>query len=122
MEDGNTALFQNDAVVLGLLLLVLVTIFITSESKHPYFKKFYTYFPPLLMCYFVPALLNWPLNLIDPSASSLYPVARDFLLPASLVLLCLGIDFKGLFSLGSKALIMFFAATLGIIIGGQLPY
>lgn len=120
MEVGNQALFSNDAVVLGFLLLVLVAIFITSGSAHPFFKKFYTYFPPLLLCYFVPALLNWPLNLINPGESNLYPVARDYLLPASLVLLCLGIDFKGLFSLGSKALIMFFTATVGIIIGGPV--
>lgn len=53
-------------------------------------------------------------------SSSLYYVASRFLLPASLVLLCLSIDIKGIFNLGPKALIMFFAATLGIIIGGPL--
>lgn len=120
METESQALFHNDAIVLGLLFVVLVLIFITSGSDHPFFKKFYTYFPPLLLCYFVPAFLNWPLHLINPGESGLYPVARDYLLPASLVLLCLGIDFKGLISLGSKALIMFFAATLGIIIGGPV--
>ena len=33
---------------------------------------------------------------------------------------CLSIDIKGIINLGPKALIMFFAATLGIIIGGPL--
>ncbi|MEL6639680.1 MAG: DUF819 family protein, partial [Bacteroidota bacterium] len=52
--------------------------------------------------------------------SQLYYVASRYLLPASLVLLCVSIDFKGIFSLGSKALIMFFAATIGIVMGGPI--
>jgi uncharacterized membrane protein len=158
--------FTNDAIILGLLLIVLALIFVTASSERPGWRKFYTYVPSLLLCYFLPALLNWPLGLIaptwydnsllealregghalppagasfdevkafltvqglDPTAyaeyarsSQLYFVASRYLLPASLVLLCLGIDFKGILNLGPKALIMFFAATLGIVIGGPI--
>jgi len=52
--------------------------------------------------------------------SQLYYVASRYLLPASLVLLCISIDFKGIINLGPKALIMFFAATIGIIMGGPV--
>jgi len=52
--------------------------------------------------------------------SSLYYVASRYLLPASLILLCLGIDLKGLINLGPKAVIMFLTATAGIIIGGPI--
>jgi len=52
--------------------------------------------------------------------SRLYYVASRFLLPASLVFFCLGIDFAGIKKLGSKAIIMFLTATLGIIIGGPI--
>jgi len=52
--------------------------------------------------------------------SMLYFMASRYLLPASLVLLCLSIDLKGIINLGPKALIMFFAATFGIVIGGPL--
>ena len=52
--------------------------------------------------------------------SSLYYVASRYLLPASLILLCLGIDFQGLKNLGPKSLIMFFAATVGIVLGGPI--
>jgi uncharacterized membrane protein len=41
-------------------------------------------------------------------------------LPASLVLLCIGIDFKGLMNLGWKPIVMFLAATVGIILGGPV--
>jgi len=112
--------FTNDAVVLGLLLVVLALVFITSSSKNKRWQSFYRVVPPLLLCYFLPALLNYPLGLISGEESNLYFVASRYLLPASLILLCLSIDFKGVLNLGPKALIMFFAATLGIIIGGPV--
>jgi len=52
--------------------------------------------------------------------SQLYFMASRYLLPASLILLCLSIDLKGIVRLGPKSLIMFFAATLGIVIGGPI--
>lgn len=113
-------LFTNDAVVLGLLLLVLAFIFVTSHSSHPFWQRFYRYVPALLLCYFLPALLHWPLGWISGEESNLYYVASRYLLPASLVLLCLSIDLKGVLNLGPKALIMFFTATLGIVLGGPI--
>lgn len=159
--------FTNDAIILGLLICVLAWVFVTSSSRKPGWVKFYRYVPPLLLCYFLPALLHWPLGLIAPQwydldalgqflregvapnlaenagwrsikqaitengitqealkpfvvKSELYYMASRYLLPASLVLLCLGIDFKGILNLGPKALIMFFAATLGIVLGGPI--
>ena len=113
-------LIKNDAIVLGVLICVLAVIFVTSSSPKPYLKKFYTYVPPLLLCYFFPGLLNWPLGLISGEESKLYFVASRYLLPASLVLFCISIDLKGILNLGPKALIMFFTATAGIIIGGPI--
>lgn len=114
------AYFTNDAIVFGLLMVVLALIFYTSHLETPGWQRFYRYVPPLLLCYFVPALLHWPLGLISDQGSSLYFVASRYLLPASLILLCLSIDLKGIINLGPKALIMFFSATLGIIIGGPI--
>lgn len=112
--------FTNDAIVLGLLILVVAWVFYTSNSPKPFWKKFYTFVPSILLCYFLPALLNWPLGLIDGEESNLYFVASRYLLPASLVLLCLSIDLKGIINLGPKAIIMFLAATVGIVLGGPL--
>jgi uncharacterized membrane protein len=67
----------------------------------------------------LPAAYN-SLGLVDGEASNLYFVASRYLLPASLVLLCLSIDLKGIWNLGPKALIMFFTATIGIVIGGPI--
>lgn len=111
--------FTNDAVVLGILLLILAAIFITSNSDNPKWQKFYTFVPSLLLCYFIPSIFN-SLGLISGEESNLYFVASRYLLPASLVLLTLSIDFKGIIGLGPKAIIMFLAGTFGIVIGGPL--
>jgi uncharacterized membrane protein len=107
----------NDAVVLGLLAVTLAGIFYASSL--PKFKKFFTFVPSLLLCYFIPAAFN-SFGIVDGETSSLYFVASRYLLPASLVLLCLSIDLKGIYNLGPKALIMFFTATVGIVIGGPI--
>ena len=112
--------FTNDAIVLGLLLSVLSIVFVTSGSKNKWIQKFYTIFPPLLLCYFLPAILHWPLNLISGEISVLYKVSSQFLLPASLILLCLSVDLKGVWNLGPKALIMFLTGSLGVVIGGPI--
>lgn len=160
--------FTNDAITFGILMAVLALIFYTSKLEKPFWQKFYTYVPALLLCYFVPALLNWPLGLIasdwytpelidalmqrgisipddfrsygfeevnafiekqqlDKSDfaqyaghSELYYMSSRYLLPAALILLCTSIDLKGFANLGPKAIIMFFAATIGIILGGPI--
>ncbi|MFT4696023.1 MAG: putative membrane protein [Urechidicola sp.] len=112
-------LIKNDAVVLGMLLLLLALIFKTEASNIPFFKKFYGIVPALLLCYFLPAFLN-TFGVISSDESNLYFVASRYLLPASLVLLCLNIDIEGIRRLGPKALIMFFTATIGIVIGGPI--
>jgi uncharacterized membrane protein len=118
MENAGP-LVTNDAVVLGLLALILGGVFWTQQSRHPFFQRFYTYVPGLLLCYFLPSLLN-TFNIIDGSQSRLYYVSSRFLLPACLVLLTLSIDLPAVARLGRKAVIMFFTGTAGIIIGGPL--
>jgi len=115
----HTALFTNDASVLGILLMVLAFIFYTSSSEKPFWKKFYTYIPALLLCYFLPSILN-SMGVISGEESGLYFMASRYLLPASLVLLTLSIDLKGIVALGPKAIIMFLAGTVGIVVGGPL--
>ena len=60
------------------------------------------------------------MGLISGEQSGLYFMASRYLLPASLVLLTLSIDIKGIINLGPKAIIMFLAGTFGIVIGGPL--
>jgi len=112
-------LITNDAIAFGLLMLTLAGIFATAQSPHPFWKKFYTFVPSLLLCYFIPSIyatMGW----IDPSESQLYYVASRYLLPASLVLLTLSIDLKAVLNLGWKAIAMFVTGTFGIVLGGPI--
>ncbi|ABX50892.1 DUF819 family protein [Shewanella sp. SP1S1-7] len=115
----STALVTNDATALGILATILGFVFYTSSSSHPFWQKFYRFIPALLLCYFLPSLLN-TFGVIDGNTSQLYFVASRYLLPACLVLLILSVDLKAILSLGPKALIMFLTGTVGIVIGGPI--
>jgi uncharacterized membrane protein len=114
-----TPLITNDAIVLGILMAILASVFITSQSDVPFWKKFYTYIPPLLLCYFVPSIFS-TLGVYSGDVSRLYTIASQYLLPTSLVLLTISIDLKSIARLGPKAIIMFLGGTVGIILGGPL--
>ncbi len=58
--------FTNNAIIFGLLAAVLALVFYTQGLKTSFWTKFYRFVPGLLLCYFIPALLNWPLGLISP--------------------------------------------------------
>lgn len=113
------ALIHSDAAILGLLAATLGVIFWSSHSQIPRLKKFYKYFPAIVLCYFIPSLYN-TFGLIDAEQSRLYFVSSRFLLPATLVLLTLSIDLQAIIRLGPKALILFFTGTVSIILGGPL--
>ena len=111
---------ENNIVVLGLLICTLALLFSAASSNNKILKGIFKFLPLLLLCYFIPALYNTS-GLISAEVSKpLYQMASRVLLPASLVLLCISIDLKAVIKLGPKALIMFFTATLGVIIGGPV--
>lgn len=112
-------MITNDAVLFGILALILGGVFYTSTSNIRFWKKFYRVVPVLLVCYFLPSLLN-TFGLVDLEQSKLYFVASRYLLPAALVLLTLSIDFRRIVALGPKALIMFVTGTVGVVIGGPI--
>lgn len=112
-------MITNDAVLFGVLAVILGGVFYTSSLKTPFWKKFYTFIPMILMCYFLPSLLN-TFDIVDPEQSNLYFMASRYLLPACLVYLTLSVDFRRIYALGPKALIMFATGTFGVIIGGPI--
>ncbi|WP_430399202.1 DUF819 domain-containing protein [Flavobacterium sp.] len=129
---SNAPFFTDDTIVFGLLMILLGFVFHTSSKEEGFWKKFYGVVPALLMCYLLPAILS-SLNIISPEwveigsngeeitkESSVYFIASRYLLPAALVLMTISIDLKALFNLGPKALIVFLAGTVGIILGGPI--
>ncbi|MVM35172.1 DUF819 family protein [Spirosoma sp. HMF4905] len=114
-------LITNDAIVLGIFLVVLTLIFKTSQSAHPFWVRAYTYVPALLLCYIFPATMN-SLGIISGEQSSLYKVSTNYLLPAALVLLTSTADLRSIMRLGKKALITFLSGTIGIIVGAPIAF
>ena len=102
------------AVLLGLLALLFWL------SAHPSFGKVFRVVPLLVFAYFVPTLLsNTGLIPVDEDFE-LYVFVKSYLLPASLLLLTLAVDVKGIMSLGRNAVVMFLGATLAIVISGPI--
>ncbi len=112
-------MIQNDAVIFGILAICVAVVTGLSHSKNPVWKKFFGIVPSVLMVYLIPAFLS-ALGVINPETSKVYSFNTDYLLPACLILMTLSLDLKKLVRLGPKCLIVFFAGTLGIILGGPI--
>ncbi len=112
----DTALINNSFGLLALLSIIPAIIF--TVDSHAKYGKIFKFVPPLVFAYFIPTILT-ALNII-PSEAIIYKQIKTFVLPASLLLLTLAVDIKGIMRLGSKAVIMFFSGTLGVIIGGPI--
>lgn len=112
-------LITNDAIIVGILFLILILIFKATESKNKFAITFFKIIPPILLCYFVPGVLN-TFNLFSGKESGIYPFVSKYLLPVCLFLFTLSLDIEILKKFGWKAILVFLSGTVGIIIGGPL--
>lgn len=115
----NQVLIENDAVVLGILFLILFGIFKLAESSNRFLVSFFKIFPPILLCYFIPGVLN-SVGFFSGQNSGIYPFVSKYLLPVCLLLFTLSLDIDMLKKLGLKSVLVFLAGTLGVILGGPL--
>ena len=122
MPDSAAPLITNDVVVFGLIAATLALIFWAASGPTPFLQRFFRVVPALLLCYFIPAIYNTA-GVLDGTLTRVYnPIARDVLLPGALVLLTLSIDLPAILRLGPKLLIMFGAATFGIMAGAVASF
>ncbi|MEA3391562.1 MAG: DUF819 family protein [Candidatus Marinimicrobia bacterium] len=110
-------LIKDQFGLLAILMIIPAVIYAINNHTN-WGKRFFGIVPPLVFAYFIPTILT-SLGVI-PDSSPIYTEIKRFVLPASLLLLTLAIDIKGILKLGSKALIMFLTGTLGIVIGGPI--
>jgi len=107
----------NEAAVFGLLMAILALVFYTSSLSNRFFKRLYVILPPLLLCYFIPGLLN-SAGIIDGKNSVLYSVSSNYLLPACLVMFTLSLNLPELWKLRKQAGVMFAATVVSVMLGG----
>lgn len=115
-----TPLIQDPMAVLALLLGVLATLF--AFARTPVGDRLFRYVPLLVFAYFLPTLLSNTGVIPLDSKFALYEFVKDWLLPASLVLLVLSVDVPAIMGLGGKAVSMFLIGTASVILGGPLAY
>lgn len=112
-------LITNTTVIVGILMTILGVVFYTSNLENRFIKGFYNIMPPLLLCYFVPGLLN-SFNVFDGENSPLTSVGSRYFLPACLILFILNLDLKEMWALRKRAGLMFITGTVGVILGGPI--
>ncbi|OWY72318.1 hypothetical protein B7486_05195 [cyanobacterium TDX16] len=109
-------LITDPAGLLAVLLSILAIIF--WAQSHRVGGRLFKIVPSVVFCYFVPTALSG--FGVIPNESPMYEWVKQFILPASLVLLTLSLDVPAIIRLGPKALIVMLAGTLGIMLGGPI--
>jgi len=117
--ETNTALITDDIVVFGILMGILGLVHYTSNLNNTFVKKFYNVLPPLLLCYFLPGLLN-SFDIISGEHSNINTISSNYFLPGCLILFTLNLNLKELWKMRKNAGIMFIAGMIGIVLGGPL--
>jgi uncharacterized membrane protein len=103
----------------GVLAVLLCTLaLILYAAARPPLGRFFKIVPPLVLCYFVPAGLVAAGVL--PRTSDLYEWVKQWVLPGSLVLLTVSLDLKAILRLGPKAVVVFLAGSVGVVVGGPI--
>jgi uncharacterized membrane protein len=111
-------MIQNPLFLIAFLLLIEVAVLYLAG--HARFKKYFQFLPAVFWIYFLPMLAS-TVGIIDPH-SFIYKKISTHLLPASLFLLLVAVDIHAIMRLGKPALLMFFAGSLGIMIGTPVVF
>ncbi|MDP6963166.1 MAG: DUF819 family protein [Planctomycetota bacterium] len=111
-----TSLISEPIALLAVLLSFLALLFWSNQQA--FGRRLFSIMPLLVFAYFVPTLLS---NTgVIPLQSPLYDFVKKWLLPASLLLLTLSVDVKGIIGLGRNAVFLFLGATFAIVVSGPI--
>ena len=117
-ESYKRCMIQSPLGVFTVLVTLLALLFGFERTR--WGRRFFAVVPLIVFAYFTPTLLS---NTgVIPLESGVYDFIRAWLLPASLMLLTLSVDVPAVLGLGRNALVMFFTATVSILIGGPIAY
>jgi uncharacterized membrane protein len=112
-----TLITDQTGVFMFLLFLVGVIFFV---SEFPPLRKFFSYVPPLVFCYFLPMLAT-TFGII-PEQSPVYDWVNATILPPIIILLLLSADMKAIIRLGPRALTVMLSGCTGIVFGSFFGY
>ncbi|WP_085524601.1 DUF819 family protein [Tuberibacillus sp. Marseille-P3662] len=116
----NQPLITEPMAIFAYLSAIVAIVFMLSTVKKKGFQKLFRYAPPLIWMYFLP-MISTTVGIL-PQSSDLYSFMSTYMLPAGLLLLMLSANVPATLKLGSKALFVFLAGTVGVIIGGPIAF
>ncbi|MGP4069140.1 DUF819 family protein [Halobacillus sp. B29] len=114
------AFIQEPMAIFAYLIAIVGIVFMLSTVNSKPIKKFFGYLPPLIWMYFLP-MLSTTFGII-PQSSDLYSFMGTYMLPAGLLLLMISTNVPATFKLGGKAVLVFLAGTVGVVVGGPAAF
>lgn len=108
---------QSEWITAFVLLLITSGVWYTTLLDRGFWKQLYKYVPPMILLFLVPSLLG-SLSIMQGGDSAAGRFALGTLLPITLLLLTMTINFRDILSLSRKSILVFLAGTIGIIVGG----
>lgn len=117
---NGTALIQEPMAIFVYLIAIVGIVFMLSTVDNKFLGKLFRYLPPMIWMYFLP-MISTTLGII-PQSSDLYSFLSTYFLPAGLLLLMISTNVPATFKLGSKAVLVFLAGTVGVVIGGPIAF
>ncbi|WP_226584564.1 DUF819 domain-containing protein [Halobacillus litoralis] len=118
--NDTQVLIQEPMAIFAYLIALVGAVFMLSTLEYKPLKKFFGYLPPLIWMYFLP-MLSTTFGII-PQSSDLYSFLSTYMLPAGLLLLMISTNVPATFKLGGKAVLVFLAGTVGVVIGGPIAF
>ncbi len=101
------------------VLIFFITAFVLwTTNKKGFFSRLYQWIPPILLLYLLPTIAT-NTGLVKPGIT-VRELAMNIFLPLSLIMLTAIIHIPDLLQVTRKGLVIFFAGTIGIVIGGPL--
>lgn len=120
MPDISHLTIDSLPLAFGIIMAIIGLVFYTQGLPGKFWQRFYAVLPGIVLCCFIPATLNSLGVFADGIGSQIYGFTATYLLPASLLLMTLSMDVPKILGLGWKAIAMFFAASIAIIISGPI--
>ncbi len=107
-------------IAFGVIMAIIGLVFYTQGLPGKFWRRFYALLPGIVLCCFIPATLNSLGIFGEGVGSQIYGFTATYLLPASLLLMTLSMDVPKILGLGWKAIAMFMAASVAIVISGPI--
>jgi uncharacterized membrane protein len=110
---------NEDVLIALVLLLITAAVWYTSHRTSGFWKKLYSVVPPMILLFLIPSILG-SFGFIQGGDSASARFALSTLLPITLLLMTMTINFHDILALSRKSVVIFLAGTVGIVAGGPL--